>query len=274
MVMRCGPVRRANFHSVNGSYAHTERTHASWCGHSVHVKARGDTELHMGMEALEEAVGGGIEPRSHSDGLAVGREGGLGGRLQDPKRRRKEGATRVPLAVARMESLVSDGARLVEDEDTGIWQVHVARARLDAIDSVIFLHVFIDEAELTNDAATLVGEQRKADAVLVRKAAKYLDGVVADGEEGDAFGLETRPHLLQLDQLRLAEGSPLGAAVEDYERLAVPACRVQILHSAALVRQTNIGKALAFPGTYRRELSRTKGHEMFLPLETASGRRP
>ena len=78
MVMRCGPVRRANFHSVNGSYARRERDHASWCGHSVHVKARGDTELHMGMEPLEEAVGGGIEPRSHGNGLIGRGEGGWG----------------------------------------------------------------------------------------------------------------------------------------------------------------------------------------------------
>src|SRR2546426_6597079 len=102
-----------------------------------------------------------------------------------------------------MESLLGDGARLIEDEDAGIWQVHVARARLDTVDSVIFLHMLVDEAELTNDVAALVGEQRKSDAVLVRKGAKYLDGVVADGEEGDAFGLEIRPHLLQLYQLRL-----------------------------------------------------------------------
>src|SRR5947208_9139243 len=43
--------------------------------------------------------------------------------------------------------------------------------------------------------------------------------------------------------------------VEDYERSAAPTCRVQVLHRAALVRKADIGKALAFPWAYRRELS-------------------
>jgi len=139
---------------------------------------------------------------------------------------------------------------------------------------MIFLHVLIDEAELTNDVAALVGEQWKADAVLIRKAAEYLNGVVADGEEGDAFGLEIRPYLLQLDQLRLAEGSPLGTAVENHQGLPIRTRSVEVDAGSVLIPQADVRKALALARTDLFEVSRPKlGHVS--PLgRTAPGPRP
>jgi hypothetical protein len=61
-------------------------------------------------------------------------------------------------------------------------------------------------------------------------------------------GPEPGEDLLQLDQLRLAEGSPVRAAVEDDERLSLPARGVQVHRGAALVRQADVGEALSYEG--------------------------
>ena len=85
---------------------------------------------------------------------------------------------------------------------------------------------------------------------------KDVDGVIADGEQGDAVRLESRPHRLQLDQLRPAERSPVRAAVEDDERLAASACRVQINRGTVLVGQADVGKPFPLGRPDLREVSR------------------
>jgi len=49
-------------------------------------------------------------------------------------------------------------------------------------------------------------------------------------------------NLLQPDQLRLAERSPVGAAVEDDERSPISACGVQVYCGAVLIRQNHLRK--------------------------------
>ena len=116
-----------------------------------------------------------------------------------------------------MKSFLDNDASLVEDEDSWIRQVHVPRAWFDAVNSVILLQVLIDEAELANYAAPLVRQQRETNAVLVCEATENLDRIVADGEQGDSLRFEVAEYLLQLNQLRLTERSPLGTAVENYQ---------------------------------------------------------
>jgi hypothetical protein len=53
--------------------------------------------------------------------------------------------------------------------------------------------------------------------MLVREATENLDRIVADGEQADSLRFEVGEYLLQLNQLRLAERSPLGTAVENYQ---------------------------------------------------------
>jgi hypothetical protein len=149
-----------------------------------------------------------------------------------------------------VEALPHDDPRLVEDEDPGIWKIGMPRIWLDPVRGMVFLYALVDEAEAPDDVAPLVREQRKRDTVLVGEGPKHRHGIVAQGEEGDARGFERGQYLLQLDQLRLAEGSPVGAAVEDDERLAVAPGGVQVHRRTALVRQADFGEPLALARTY------------------------
>ena len=55
-----------------------------------------------------------------------------------------------------------------------------------------------------------VRQQRKSDASLPAESGERLDWVVANRGQAEPFGLEFREASLQLDQLRLAVGSPVG----------------------------------------------------------------
>jgi len=92
----------------------------------------------------------------------------------------------------------------------------------------------------------LIREQRVGDRVLVRERAQDLDGIVADREERDLLCNQRRMDVLQLDQLRLAERSPLRASVENDDGFPSRARLVDIDHPPHLVRQPNIGETLAF----------------------------
>jgi hypothetical protein len=118
------------------------------------------------------------------------------------------------------------------------------------------LYSLVDEAETPDDVAALVQEQRIRDTTLVGEGPKHRHGIVAQGKAGHAPGFEPVQHRLQLDQLRFAEGPRVGAAVEDDECLAVAARGVQVHRRAALVRQADVGKALALPWAYGRAVSR------------------
>ena len=85
---------------------------------------------------------------------------------------------------------------------------------------MIFLDAVVLKVEAPDHVAPLVGEKRKRDPVLLCEGAEDLDGIVADAEQGHALSTEHRPHVLQLYQLRAAEGSPVRAPKEDHEGFA------------------------------------------------------
>jgi hypothetical protein len=132
--------------------------------------------------------------------------------------------------------------------------------------SVIFLDTLVQKPELSDHVTALIGQQRKRDSVLLGKGSEDLDRVIADREQGNAIGIERRPYVLQLDQLRAAERSPVGAAVENDEGLARPSLGVEIDHSTALIGQPDLGKSLALVRPDLREVSRRQGHRLSLPL--------
>jgi hypothetical protein len=115
--------------------------------------------------------------------------------------------------------------------------------------------------------------------VLLGEAGKHLDSVVADGEEGDPLALEVGEAALQLDELRLAVGSPGGAAVEDDERPPIGAGSVQIDGAAVLIGQHDIGESIADGRTDAAEIDRREVwlggcHRARAPLQSrASGLR-
>lgn len=87
----------------------------------------------------------------------------------------------------------------------------------DAEPRVMRLEVVVQNAELPNDAAAFVGEQRVVDAVLVRERFQVRRAVMGDRNDGIPSASQLPLHALQLNQLRLAIRSPDRAAIEDDE---------------------------------------------------------
>ena len=96
--------------------------------------------------------------------------------------------------------------------------------------------MLVEQAKLLDRDAALVGQQWVADFVLVGEPSECLDRVVADSVDGDAFTLEIVHPALQLDELRAAEWSPVGAAVKDDQPFAARSMIVQAHLFAELIR--------------------------------------
>ena len=150
-----------------------------------------------------------------------------------------------PDAVALLETPVDDDAVLVEDEAAGIGNALVARVGVEAVVGRLLGEVLVEESQIPDCGAALVTEQRVGDVVRCGEIAEDVDGVVADGVDGDALALEVGETVLQPNELRAAEGSPVGATVEDDQPLTAIPVFVEIDWVAALIRQFNIRKSLA-----------------------------
>ncbi len=125
------------------------------------------------------------------------------------RRGQKLGAA-VSRLVAIPEELGADGSAGVKDHEAGVWDAARAWAR------------FLVEEPVGADHLTIwIGEQREADAVLLREAFEYRARVVADGDQLDTGTSDRLEVLLQLDQLSLAVGSPVGRAVEENRELSL-----------------------------------------------------
>ena len=108
--------------------------------------------------------------------------------------------------------------------------------------------IVIENADLPDDGASLIGQQREGDPVLGRELAQTVPVVIADREEGIPGAVERGCEALQLDQLRLAVRSPSRAAVEHDDRPTLAALGMQIHDGAVLVGETDIGEWFADPG--------------------------
>ena len=125
-------------------------------------------------------------------------------------RRGQELGAAVSRLVAIPEELGADGSAGVKDHEAGVWDAARAWAR------------FLVEEPVGADHLTIwIGEQREADAALLREAFEYRARVVADGDQLDTGSLDRLEVLLQLDQLPLAVGSPVGRAVEEDRELSL-----------------------------------------------------
>ncbi len=125
-------------------------------------------------------------------------------------RRGQELGAAVSRLVAIPEELGADGSAGVKDHEAGVWDAARAWAR------------FLVEEPVGADHLTIwIGEQREADAALLREAFEYRARVVADGDQLDTGTLDRLEVLLQLDQLPLAVGSPVGRAVEEDRELSL-----------------------------------------------------
>ena len=168
----------------------------------------------------------------------------------------------------------SDDAVRVEDKDAGIGQVHVARVRLDPVGGMVVLDVRVQHAEPAHHVAARIRQERIRDAVPVREALQDLDRVIADREQRDAVLGERAGYPLQLDELRLAEGSPLRAAVKEHERPFSSARGVQVDGRARLVRQDDVGEAVPLSRPDRAPVAGLRRHWAVLPARYAARSRP
>src|SRR5262245_58607101 len=210
--------------------------------------------------ALEEGVGRLIEPNSYTDLLLLVHRLIRLDRQEPAERLIDQTRPGVAHAVALVESFLDDGPALVEREDTRIGQPDMPRVRCDAVVSVIVLDPLVDKSQLPDDATAVVRKKSERDPMLAREGAEDLDRVVTDREQRHAGVTQTRQNVLQLDQLRSTERSPVRAAVEDYKCLAGPTRRMEIHHEATLIGQLKIGKSLALVRSDLRKGSSWQRH--------------
>jgi NIPSNAP len=101
--------------------------------------------------------------------------------------------------------------------------------------------VGVEDAKAADYGATVIGEQREPDLILLRKQAQRLLGIVADCRDTQTFFFEYRPRLFQLDQLGTAVLSPIGTAVK-HEKQPVRAREVRDRpQNACLIRKREFG---------------------------------
>ena len=143
-------------------------------------------------------------------------------------------AAGVTFAVAFVEPLAPHRAICVEHERPRVRDPGDGLGRL-----------FVQQPELPDRVAALVGEQRVGDPVLCCESREHLDAVVADRVERVASAAEFFPDSLQLNELRFAERSPAGAAVEDHERGPPRPVRVKIQGRAIGAHERKIREGCA-----------------------------
>ena len=120
------------------------------------------------------------------------------------------------LLVAFEEELGADDAVFVDEVRSRMRDAsEIFGAKLPAV------HLRVANAEGVDEIAAFVGQKRELDAVLVREIFQDFDGVVADGCEVDVGFVELGFIGVQLNQLPLAVGSPIGGAVEHESNVTV-----------------------------------------------------
>lgn len=105
--------------------------------------------------------------------------------------------------------------------------------------------VTIQQTKLGDHMTAHVSEKWKADASGGREFIQDFGRVVADPDQPDPAPLELPVYLLQLNELRLAVGSPGGASVEDDQRAPAIAPAVQPHRPPFGIRQLEVGKRVA-----------------------------
>jgi hypothetical protein len=80
-----------------------------------------------------------------------------------------------------------------------------------------FVHPFrfrVEDLEGSNHLRVRISQEWEVDPVTASKVLEDFPAIVTDGRQVNAAILETLFRLLQLDQLRFAERSPIGGAEE------------------------------------------------------------
>ena len=104
----------------------------------------------------------------------------------------------MPLAISFLKELCPDSTLPIDQVGARMRQ---AVAKMDA--------------ERADRFAAFVGQEWETDSGRLGEVPQHVDGVVTDAHDLSARGLDRSDILLQLDQLLLAERSPIGRAIED-----------------------------------------------------------
>jgi hypothetical protein len=147
--------------------------------------------------------------------------------------------------VVDLEMPINDETVPIEYKQARVGGTRVTRIVRNVISSVLSLDVPVQQPQMFDERAALVGEQRKGEVELGGRTSERRRRVVADHEGDDVCGLETLLDPLQLDQLRTTVRSPLRAADEHDEGPPSCACGVDINLAAGLVRQDDLREPLA-----------------------------
>jgi hypothetical protein len=137
----------------------------------------------------------------------------------------------------------------VEEEDGGIRDTTLVVPDRTPELRVMPIQVLVQHAQFLDGSAPFVRKQRKSNPVLRRKSGKRVDGIVANRKQCRVGPGQVRPDSLQLDELRLAVGSPPRTAVEHDKRSPAPARLPKANERSGLVGQSDVGETLPDPGT-------------------------
>lgn len=105
--------------------------------------------------------------------------------------------------------------------------------------------VRIEDAKGPDDLGFRIGEGGNCNVLPLGEVRQNLDRIIGDDGNAQALAAEPVRVLLQLDELRLAVGSPIRGAVEDNRGTLWPADRVEVPHLAKLVNGPEAGGFLS-----------------------------
>jgi hypothetical protein len=151
---------------------------------------------------------------------------------------------RLALAIALLKALLPHVALLIEQEHTRIGYAPMLVAFGNAVSGMVLEDLLVEETESTDDGAALIREEGIGDVLFGGKSGQHVHGVVADGKRHDVVALKVWQALLQLHELRFAEGSPAGTAVKDDQGTPTVTGLVQVDALTVLVRQDDVREAL------------------------------
>jgi hypothetical protein len=104
----------------------------------------------------------------------------------------------------------------------------------------------IQNAEAGDDPGIGVGQKRKVDFVPVGEVLEDRLTVITDGRDRDSVLFESLFGILQLDELRFAEGSPIGGTEEKKNRTVRPLQCLNGLATAKLVTRREGWRFLSY----------------------------
>jgi len=108
-----------------------------------------------------------------------------------------------PVEVAPLEKLLANHSTFIYIKEAGMGHA--------------FVHPFrfrVEDLEGSNHLRVRISQEWEVDPVTASKVLEDFPAIVTDGRQVNAAILETLFRLLQLDQLRFAERSPIGGAEE------------------------------------------------------------